>query len=426
MNKHTCHPFRLFLLVSGSLLLPASALLAAAPLPAAVVPRALVEQEVSSDRSPAGNDFGYSLALSGDTALIGAWSEDDQKGAAYFYTRSGGTWIESQRIAPAEQRLNDEFGIPVALDGDTAAVTARGYDLSHHSAAGAVFVYNLTGGSWVQSQLLIAPGPPSGTYFGIALALKGDYLVVGTPDATVNGNRSQGAVFVFVRSHGLWTLRQELTDPEGTVNSRFASVVAVSSEGTVFAESEASVNGLSGAGAVLVYSRNGRTWTQTQKLTANVPEENAYFGTAIACSDSTAVIGAYSATVDGLSGAGKVYVFTDNSGTYTQTQELVSPDPQAYSSFGGAIAIARSRLAIGAPAMQIGDHAFQGATYLFDGAPGSYVFRQQLTASNGAANSEFGISVGLSPDTVLVGAPRQPVRTEFQDGAAYFYSQPPQ
>ena len=427
MSKLTSHSFRcrLFLLAGSSLLLAASALIAAAA-QAVAIPQTLFEQEVSADESPGGNDFGYSVALSGNTALIGAWSEDNAKGAAYFYTKSGGTWIESQRIQPRDPRLDDEFGVPVALQGDTAVIAARGSNIYHHNNAGAVYVYNLSGGSWVQSQILTAPGAPRDGFFGVSLALKGDYLVVGNPTATVNGNFAQGAVFVFARSHGVWTFQQELTDSQGTVGSRFGGTVAISSEGMVFAQSEASVNGLSGAGAVYVYSLNGQTWTQTQELTASDPEEGAYFGSAIACSDSTAVIGAFGATVDGSSGAGKVYVFTNNSGTFTQSQELLSPDPQAFSSFGGAVAISNSRLAVSAPAMQIGDSVQQGAIYIFGGAPGSYTFRQQLTASNGEANSGFGTSVALSPGAVLVGAPRQPVRTDFPDGAAYFYSQSPQ
>jgi hypothetical protein len=101
----------------------------------------------------------------------------------------------------------------------------------------------------------------------------------------------------------------------------------------------------------------------------------------------------------------------------------MAPEPKAFSSFGGSIAISGSTLAISAPAMELEGQAGRGATYIFRGAPGSYSFRQQLTASNGLPNSFFGHSVALSEGTVLVGAPDQPVRTEFPDGAAYFYSQ---
>ena len=413
---------RLSVVAAGFCLLAVSAFVVVAGQPAANF-LAVVEQEVSANESPAGNQFGYSVALSGNTALIGAWSEDDAKGAAYFYTKSGQTWVESQRIQLSHPSLFDDFGANVALEGDTAVVSAAGSSIYHHNNAGAVYVYNLARESWVQRQVLTAPGAPRFGYFGLSLALKGDYLAVGDPSATVDGKFFQGAVFVFVRSDGVWTFRQEITAADGVAYDRFGGTVAVSADGTIFADSEAPVNGVSGAGTVYVFTLEGDTWTETQKLTASDPEDNAYFGSAIACGDSAIFVGAFGATVNGYEGAGKVYVFTNNGGSFTEIQQVMAPEPKAFSSFGGSIAISGSTLAISAPAMELEGQAGRGATYIFRGAPGSYSFRQQLTASNGLPNSFFGHSVALSEGTVLVGAPDQPVRTEFPDGAAYFYSQ---
>ena len=192
-----------------------SAVAAALPLAPVSLPGApsalLVWQqaELTASDTAAGANFGWSVALSGDTALVGAdgvtVDGKSKVGAAYVYTRSGTLWSQQAELPDPDADSGDTFGSSVALLGDTALIGADGATVDGESAAGAAYVYTRSGTSWTLQQTLSEPDPSSGDTFGSSVALLGDTALVGADGATVDGESGVGAAWVFTRSGTSWS-----------------------------------------------------------------------------------------------------------------------------------------------------------------------------------------------------------------------------
>jgi hypothetical protein len=147
------------------------------------------------------------------------------------------------------------------------------------------------------------------------------------------------------------------------------------------------------------------------------------FGASVALDGSTLVVGANGATVGGNPAQGAVYVFTESNGTWTQTQKLTADDGAAYDNFGLSVALKGSTILVGSPAATIGTNAGQGALYVFTESNGTWSQTQKLTASDGAANDSFGESVALEGNTALIGAFNATINGHQWQGAAYFFTE---
>ncbi len=213
------------------------------------------------------DQFGSSVALSGDTLVVGASYEDsnatgvngDQSdnsasdaGATYVFVRSGGLWSQQAYLKASNTGAGDEFGISVALSGDTLVVgawgedsnaTGVGGDQGDNSAeyAGAAYVFVRSGGLWSQQAYLKAANTGTGDFFGYSVALSGDTVVVGANGEDSNatgvggeqGDNSApnaGAAYVFVRSGGLWSQQAYLKASNTGAGDLFGWSVAVSGD----------------------------------------------------------------------------------------------------------------------------------------------------------------------------------------------------
>src|SRR5438046_6090849 len=138
-------------------------------------------------------------------------------------------------------------------------------------------------------------------------ALDGNTLVVGANGATVGGNAAQGAVYVFTESNGTWTQTQKLTANDGAAYDNFGLSVALKGSTILVGSPRAAIGANAGQGALYVFTESNGTWRQTQKLTASAGATNDSFGESVALEDSTALIGAYNATINGHSLQGAAY-----------------------------------------------------------------------------------------------------------------------
>jgi hypothetical protein len=169
---------------------------------------------VASDAATLGGDFGGAVSIDGDTAVIGAYIQTSATGAAYVFVRSGTTWSQQAKLLASDGAHNDYFGASVAVSGDTAVVGAFG----HNSSQGALYVFVRSGTSWTQQASLVPNDAAKGDGLGSAAAIQGDTLVV----AAYTKNSSQGAAYVFVRSGTTWTQQGELTPGDNPQHSFFA------------------------------------------------------------------------------------------------------------------------------------------------------------------------------------------------------------
>ena len=187
---------------------------------------AVQQATLTASDAYSGQEFGYQVALSGDTALVGAGNE--QGGGAYVFTRSGATWSQQAELSdPNPASGDDGFGNSVALDGDTALVGAPVTISATDEPAGAVYVFTRSGTTWSQQAELNDPSPAAGDSFGISVALSGDTALVGASNETVGRHSDVGAAYIFTRSGTSWSKQAELSASDGTASDFFGQCVAL-------------------------------------------------------------------------------------------------------------------------------------------------------------------------------------------------------
>ena len=464
----------------------------------------------------AGDWFGYSVAVSGDTVVVGAPQEGSsslgvnstpnelagKSGAAYVFTTSGGVWTQQAYLKPAAvgtSQTDDRFGWSVAISGDTIVVGAireDGPGLGVNSTpaegisdAGAAYVFTRSGGVWSQ-QAYLKPAAVGLTQlsdeFGWSVAISGDTIVVGaygeaSSSTGINSTPNElapgaGAAYVFLRSGGVWSQQAYLKPAAvGTTqaNDHFGYSVAVSGDTVVVGAPDedsgsAGVNSspnelAGGAGAAYVFGRNAGVWSQEAYLKAAVvgsQHAGDSFGGSVAVSGDTVVVGdsgedssttgINSTPNGGASGAGAAFVYTRNAGVWSQ-QAYVKPaafgNSQTFDNFGWSVALSGDTLVVGAvgeDSSSLGidsapneSASTAGAAYVFTRSAG--VWSQQGYLKPAAVGTtqtgdNFGWSVGVSSDLIVVGAYLEdsstlginstPNEAAADSGAAYVFSTP--
>lgn len=217
--------------------------------------------------APDGEDkdfLGSSIALSGDTVVVGAPRGDVERpgnqGTVYVFIRSGESWALQQRLTASDGREDDYFGNSVAISGDTVVVGAFLADISANSNQGAVYVFTRSGSVWTQRLRLTASGGAASDRFGYAVAISGDTIVVGADQTKIGMNVAQGIAYVFERRGNDWIQRQKLIADDGTANDLFGSSVAISGETIAIGAVNDNFGGPTKNGSVYVFARSGGAW----------------------------------------------------------------------------------------------------------------------------------------------------------------------
>jgi len=252
------------------------------------------------------------------------------------------------------------------------------------------------------------------------VSASGDTIVVGAPYATVAGRYAQGAVYVFERSAKGWTeVRQtaKLTASNGEVNAFFGSSVSISDNTIVVGADGANVHAEMSQGAAYVFVKPANGWanmTQTAKLIAPDGAAKSYFGSSVSISGGTVVVGADGANVGSNKFAGAVYLFVKPANGWAAVSQpgakLIASDAAKDGQLGYSVAIRGDTVVAGARSATVGANARQGAAYLFMKPAGGWKNISEtakLTASDGLRDGQFGSSVSIDGDFVVVGAPGQ-------------------
>jgi FG-GAP repeat len=345
--------------------------------------------------------IGESSAASGvggnqaDNSLVGA-------GAVYVFTRSGTTWSQQAYVKASNPGATDDFGFSVALSGDgsTLAVgayqegsAATGIDGNQASNAaslsGAVYVFTRSGTAWSQQAYVKASNTGASDELGWSIALSADGATlaagarfeasaatgVGGSQAS-NTAKNAGAVYVFTRSGTTWSQQAYVKASNTNANDQFGTSVALSADGATlavgaFAEASAATgiggnqadNAAASAGAVYVFARSGATWSQQAYVKASNTNANDQFGFSVALSADGAILAAGAPVEDsaaiGIGGnqadnsalnAGAAYVFTRSGTTWSQQAYVKASNTNQSDQFGYSVALAADgTLAVGAP-----------------------------------------------------------------------------
>jgi hypothetical protein len=290
---------------------------------------------------PAANaQFGRSLAMSAGHAVVTAFAANST-GRALAFPRTGAAFGTATPLASPNSVANDRFGEAASVDADWIAVSAP--DRAGH---GAVDIFTRNGSSWAFHSTIEPPSPSAGMGFGIAISLRGSVLCVGAPGDAANGAEA-GAVLVYRLEQSGWTFSQALRAPDGAAGDLFGTSVAFDGPTMVvgaYRDDASTVD----SGSAYVFRSTGGTWEYAQKLFPETTVRDADFGFSVAIAGSRIAVGAPSAVAAGGVRAGTTYMYTDNGTTVTPL--LRAGSPSSGGTFAGTdVALSATDLVIGAP-----------------------------------------------------------------------------
>ena len=385
-------------------------------------PNAMAAEELfkltASDGMPA-TLFGNSVDVFGDTAVVGAPGPhgNPRIGAAYVFTRAGDTWIEQDKLTPSDGAPGDRFGWSVAISGDTIVVSALWDDVGINPDQGSAYVFTRTGAIWTEQAKLTASDGVRLAQFGFSVGVSGDDVIVGAARSFLEdaGVAAPGSAYVFSRTGGTWTEQVKLTAPDGFVGDAFGCSVALDGDTAVVGTS-------GGQGSAYVFSRTGGAWTNQAKLTASDGAARDGFGFWVGVSGESVVVGALGSDVT-FTDQGSAYVFTRVGKTWTQQAKLTASDGAQGDAFGRSVAVSGDTIVVGAQSDDVGPNntTDQGSAYVFERTGQTWSEMAHLTARDGTDNDLFGVSVGISGDTAVVGANFAEVGANASQGAAYLW-----
>ena len=369
-------------------------------------------------------------------------------GAAYVFVHDGVSWQQQAYLKASNAAAGDLFGVSVALDGDTLVVGAQSEDSSavgvngdqgsdDASASGAAYVFVRDGTTWTQEAYLKASNTGANDSFGSSVSISGNTIVVGAfaEDSAalgVNGNQASnmaaqsGAAYVFVRDGVTWVQEAYLKASNTDVLDLFGFSVAVSGETVVVgaANESSAATGIDGdqlnnlamnAGAAYVFERSGSTWAQQAYLKASNTDPHDWFGDAVAIDGDVAVVGAYreGSAANGVDGdeqddssvwAGAAYVFERNVSVWSQQAYLKATVSSTLDHFGDSVAVSGTMVAVGARNEDI-DGVIAGAAFVFgQQVPGTWRPQDYWNSSISDVGDMQGGAVAVSGARVVVGA----------------------
>ena len=378
---------------------------AGAAYPLAVDPWFQQAQLTASDAAD-GDIFGYSVAVSGDTAVVGAYSDDTGAGAgagsAYVFVRTGATWAQQAKLTASDAAAGDEFGYSVAVSGDTAVVGAY-LDDSAAANAGSAYVFVRSAGTWAQQQKLTASDAAAGDYFGFSVAVSGDTAVVGAYLDDNPAGTDAGSAYVFVRSAGHLDPAAEAHRRRRRRHRPVRGLGGALGRHRGDRGVRATTAPAANAGSAYVFVRTGGTWAQQAKLTASDAAADDSFGNSVALSGDTAVVGAYlDDSPAGQRGLGlRVRAHGGHLDPAGQAHRRRRRRRRQLRALGGGLGRHRGG---GGVLRRQPRRRDAGSAYVFVRSGVTWAQQAKLTASDAAAIDNFGFSVAVSGDTAVVGA----------------------
>lgn len=332
------------------------------------------------------------------------------------------TITETSQLLPGagEGAAADRLGHAVAVSADTAVVGAPLANEGSASDAGSAYVYIKDNGVWVRQAQLVPPSPSNGLVFGIAVAISGDTLAIGASQDDEATSANSGAVYVYTRSGISWTLQQRLIASDSAAGAAFGRSLAISEDSLAVG----APLGNAGTGAAYVFTRSGSVWSQQQKLVGGDSAANDFFGDSVGLSGDRLVVGASRADLAAPSrpDAGAAYAFRRGStGTWSEQAKLLPVSSSADDNFGISVALSADSLIVGQPFLGTGAGSNKGAATVFVEAAGQWALQGTLAAADGLADDDFGRSVAISGDLALVAANFADAGTTVNAGSAYLF-----
>jgi hypothetical protein len=372
----------------------------------------------AADGKP-GDSFGQSVEIQGEFAFVGAHLDDNENGmdagAVYIFKYDGNEWIQQQKITASDGAEGDIFGYSLRVAGNYLVVGAP-WDDDHGTESGAAYMYRLEGNVWTQQQKLTASDGGEDNRFGIDVDMNDECVIIGAFFDDDFGSRS-GSAYIFNREGEGWTEQEILTASDGAENDWFGVSVSIDNDyAAVGSRYDDNENGTD-AGAIYIFSNDGYSWSEQQKLTARDGEEGDLYHVNT-LEGGVLIAGAY---MDDRMGS--IYVYTSDETGWNEIFKFTGSVITPHSMFGCSLSLDGNRFAVGA----YGDDSFgenSGAVYTFEFDGDNWHMIQRYLASGGNTGDFYGLSVSLDRTFLIVGARNDDEKGE-DAGAAYIHELEP-
>jgi hypothetical protein len=324
------------------------------------------QAKLTASDAAAGDWFGYSVSISGDYAIVGALYDEDNgyppSGSAYIFKRDGTNWNQQVKLTAADGNDFDEFGYSVSVSGDYAIVGAQ-YGDGNEVNSGSAYIFKREGTNWSEQAKLTASDGVSGHHFGNSVSISGDYAIVGAPYNDDNGSQS-GSAYIFKRDGTNWPQQDKLLAADGAVSDYFGYSVSISGDYAIVGACGDDDSGTV-SGSAYIFKRDGTNWSEQAKLLASDGAAHDYFGLSVSLSSAYAIVGAYQDEDNGpLSGS--AYIFERDGTNWSQQPKLTAADSNEYDHFGCSVSISGSYAVVGAYRDE-DSGTDSGSAYIFSG-----------------------------------------------------------
>lgn len=380
---------------------------------------ALQEQKLIASDGAMVDLFGGSVSISGNYAVMGANQAEingDRTGAAYVFEYDGSDWLEVIKLTPPQAFEN--FAASVSISGDRIIIGAPNAFVNGLQFAGAAYTYQRdVNGSWNFVERIFASDEASGDRFGQSVSIDGDQLIVGSTqnDDIISGS---GSVYVFDYINNDWQESQILLASDPLLNDHFGSPIQI--------EGDRLIVGVPDVEKIYVFEKNGASWSETQILNAGADTFiGDRFGTSISLSSDRVVVGASSNADNGTrSGSAYVYEYDQVMATWDTGQKLIAFDAAAYDRFGAAVSISGNKMLIGAPANDEGQ-ANSGSVYSYFHDGNSWIFQERIlhTDTPTTFTDSLGNAIDLDGNRSIIGSYKddRDQTNAYDSGAAYIF-----
>lgn len=354
----------------------------------------------ASDDGAAYDQFGNSVSISGDWAIVGACGDDDKgdgSGSAYMFWWDGTGWIKRQKLLATDGAYGHAFGISVSISGEYAIVGAY----YANSVKGQAYIFKLVSGEWIeQPTKLFAGDGEAGDAFGISVSISGNYAIVGARYNVEEEIRS-GSAYIFWNNGTDWIEQKKLNASSRAEGDQFGISVSISDDYAIVGARSNDIKG-----SAYIFERDGTDWDeQAPKLTASDGANYDDFGYSVSISGNNAIVGACLNDEKGEY-AGKAYIFYRGATSWSEQAKLTALDGDANDQFGYSVSIDGDYAIIGAPHDEDKYGPYSGTAYIFkwNGTNAQWEQEAKIYASNGAYGDFFGCSVSIDGDNAIVGA----------------------
>jgi hypothetical protein len=354
--------------------------------------------KITADDATEYDNFGRSLSTDGTRLLVGAHMENNNgiaAGASYLFALSGDDWIQQTKVLPADGMSNDFFGNSCAIAGEHIIAGAYG-DRDDGDFTGSAYFFDENQGGTGNWGLVTKKLPNNGAandVFGTTIDGNDDFAFVGAQNEDVGGT-DVGALYIYERMGTEWEQVSRFLPADITAGSKFGNGLAVAGDYLFVG-----ATGNLGKGSVYVLKNVAGTWTQYAKLTASDGEASDYFGSPIYAEGDYVIIGALGDDDRG-SNSGAAYIFKNNAGTWTEQTKLTAYDGISLDSYGASVGISGDYAIVGSH--QDDDNGINsGSLYVYKNIAGTWTFDVKLKPSDGAANDFFAKSAKISGNYII-------------------------